>query len=225
MVSYYQNKLYPLQEKVLSLFSSLDLPFYLTGGTALSRHYLNHRYSDDLDLFVNSDPGFKDLIGSIESALKESCFSYKVLTRSPDFVRLQLTGKEEVSLKIDLVNDLVCHIGTYEYSEKLGRIDNIFNILSNKISAIPRLEIKDFADVVFISRTYQFNWRIIIEDALQKDTWVNPIDLARYFSELSTVQFEAIPWCVPVDLDQVIRDCSIVSADMVRGTENTLFKG
>jgi len=29
-------------------------PFYLTGGTALSRGYFNHRYSDDLDLFVNN---------------------------------------------------------------------------------------------------------------------------------------------------------------------------
>ena len=27
----------------------LALPFYLTGGTALSRHYFAHRYSDDLD--------------------------------------------------------------------------------------------------------------------------------------------------------------------------------
>ncbi|MBW7858763.1 MAG: nucleotidyl transferase AbiEii/AbiGii toxin family protein [Leptonema sp. (in: Bacteria)] len=29
--------------------SDLKLPFFLTGGTALSRFYLNHRYSDDLD--------------------------------------------------------------------------------------------------------------------------------------------------------------------------------
>ncbi len=30
----------------------LETPFYLTGGTALSRHYFNHRYSDDIVLFV-----------------------------------------------------------------------------------------------------------------------------------------------------------------------------
>ncbi|MCD4795127.1 MAG: nucleotidyl transferase AbiEii/AbiGii toxin family protein [Bacteroidales bacterium] len=29
------------------------MPFYLTGGTALVRFYLNHRYSEDLDFFVN----------------------------------------------------------------------------------------------------------------------------------------------------------------------------
>lgn len=43
----------------------LETPFYLTGGTALSRHYFNHRYSDDIVLFVNSNsnyPLFRDLI-------------------------------------------------------------------------------------------------------------------------------------------------------------------
>ena len=29
---------------------TLNQPFYLTGGTAVSRGYLHHRYSDDLDL-------------------------------------------------------------------------------------------------------------------------------------------------------------------------------
>jgi len=32
--------------------------FYLTGGTAVSRAYLQHRFSDDLDLFVNYDKRF-----------------------------------------------------------------------------------------------------------------------------------------------------------------------
>lgn len=56
--SYYNDTLYPLQDKVLKLIDDLDTPFYLTDGTALSRCYLNHRYSDDLDLFVNDKPHF-----------------------------------------------------------------------------------------------------------------------------------------------------------------------
>ncbi|MDR1421550.1 MAG: nucleotidyl transferase AbiEii/AbiGii toxin family protein, partial [Coriobacteriales bacterium] len=32
---------------------SCKTPFYLTGGTALSRIYYAHRFSDDLDFFVN----------------------------------------------------------------------------------------------------------------------------------------------------------------------------
>lgn len=41
--------LYSLQTKVLQLFKTLNGPFYLSGGTALGRFYLNHRYSADLD--------------------------------------------------------------------------------------------------------------------------------------------------------------------------------
>ena len=50
---YYQNILYPLQDKVLETIGKLPVRFYLTAGTALSRAYLHHRYSDDLDFFVN----------------------------------------------------------------------------------------------------------------------------------------------------------------------------
>lgn len=43
------TRLYHLQDEVLSLLGSMDLSLYLTGGTALSRFYLNHRYSEDLE--------------------------------------------------------------------------------------------------------------------------------------------------------------------------------
>ncbi|MEK6794959.1 MAG: nucleotidyl transferase AbiEii/AbiGii toxin family protein [Spirochaetota bacterium] len=45
----YENTLYPLQNKVCRLVEESGTPFYLTGGTALSRCYYHHRYSDDLD--------------------------------------------------------------------------------------------------------------------------------------------------------------------------------
>jgi len=54
----YFTKLYPLQDAVLASFATAETDFYLTGGTAASRGYLNHRFSDDLDLFVNDDSRF-----------------------------------------------------------------------------------------------------------------------------------------------------------------------
>ena len=50
------RKLYRLQDKFLNWWTNLGLPFYLTGGTALGRYYLEHRSSEDLDFFVNADP-------------------------------------------------------------------------------------------------------------------------------------------------------------------------
>jgi hypothetical protein len=44
-----------LQKKILILFKNLPdrEAFYLTGGTALSAFFLNHRKSNDLDFFTH----------------------------------------------------------------------------------------------------------------------------------------------------------------------------
>ncbi len=220
--SFYQNTLYPLQDYILALVSKLGLPFYLTGGTALSRHFLQHRYSDDLDLFVNGHPNFRELVAALESEFKSKQLSFQALARSADFVRLEVFGKDATPLKLDLVNDLAGHFGGFEESSSLGRVDNIFNILSNKISAIPRLEIKDFADVVCIAGKYRFNWEKVIGEALQKDEWVNPLDLARYFFELDAARFEQIRWIDPVRSDDIKKRCEQLADDIVRGSDNSL---
>lgn len=52
----YYQRLYKFQDQILKVIQQCDTEFYLTGGTALSRCYLDHRYSDDLDFFVNLSP-------------------------------------------------------------------------------------------------------------------------------------------------------------------------
>jgi len=56
--SHYFSRVYPLQDSVLSRLTALDTGLYLTGGTAASRGYLHHRFSDDLDLFANDAGDF-----------------------------------------------------------------------------------------------------------------------------------------------------------------------
>ena len=51
--NFFLRQLYPFQDQVLRIVSVADTQFHLTGGTALSRGYLQHRFSDDLDFFVN----------------------------------------------------------------------------------------------------------------------------------------------------------------------------
>jgi predicted nucleotidyltransferase component of viral defense system len=74
-VEYYNKIIYPLQDKTIPAFK--DSPFYLTGGTALSRGYYNHRYSDDLDYFVNFHPEFKRL-AQIQVDKLLTVFNHKV---------------------------------------------------------------------------------------------------------------------------------------------------
>ena len=56
--SFYFDVLYPLQDRVIQVINIADTEFYLTGGTAASRGYLQHRFSDDLDYFVNDNSRF-----------------------------------------------------------------------------------------------------------------------------------------------------------------------
>lgn len=81
---YYYKKLYPLQDKVLRIINDLDTGFYLTGGTASSRGYLHHRFSDDIALFVNDDHRFglwADRIIHSVSASAEKKWGIEVLQR------------------------------------------------------------------------------------------------------------------------------------------------
>ena len=68
--------------------------FYLTGGTAPSRHYFNHRYSDDLVLFVNADPRFSEWVQRIFQELEKSAdedffrIDYHRIVRSESFTQM-----------------------------------------------------------------------------------------------------------------------------------------
>jgi predicted nucleotidyltransferase component of viral defense system len=166
---YYQNKAFSFQDEVLRLIQKAGSPFYLTGGTALSRCYLHHRYSDDLDLFVNADLNFKTNCDKILSVLKErSGWKTEVGTVAETFVRLMLE-KEGAFLKVDLVNDIRFHWGGFQECSIYYRVDNQRDILSNKLRSLSRRDIKDLADILFIAQTYEFEWEEIFEDAKQKD--------------------------------------------------------
>jgi hypothetical protein len=78
----------------LRVITACDTDFYLTGGTALSRVYLHHRFSDDLDLFVNyasikdTDPRFRLYCDEVLNALVSTAdWQVRVTIRQPFFMR------------------------------------------------------------------------------------------------------------------------------------------
>jgi hypothetical protein len=176
---YYFNLLYPLQDKILKIIDGLATGFYLTGGTVLGRHYLHHRYSDDLDFFMNAQPDFHKQVDKIITALNNN-FTHSVSAglKEDTFVRVFISEKD-VLLKIDFINDVPFHSGVLSVSSLFSKTDSIQNILSNKISALSRDESKDFADLLFISLSFAFNWEQVINEARQKDDWVNELDISK----------------------------------------------
>jgi len=161
------QKFYALQDKVLDRIFSFEHDFYLTGGTCLSRFYQGKRYSDDLDFFANSSNIFGFNLKKIKALLAEN-FDLEIEIEVKDFSRM----KVDHSLQLDFVNDRVPHYKDLVMLKNGYVIDNIENILSNKITAVMgRDDPKDIFDIYLIARFYSFDWQEIIHSAKEKTSF------------------------------------------------------
>lgn len=202
---FYLHSLYPFQDRVFNALSQVDTGFYLTGGTALSRAYLNHRFSDDLDFFANDDEKFM-LWGDrvIQQLLRSSGWKMQVLMREERYVRLNL-AQSEIELKIELVNDVPSRIGSPWLHPVLGRIDTAENILANKVTAVlDRSAPKDLADIWGLCCQKGLSLVDAITGAQGKAAGVFPADLARVLCSTTRVDWELVRWITPPDPDLYI---------------------
>ena len=176
------SKLYHFQDKFPLWWASLELPFYLTGGTALGRFYLNHRYSDDLDFFLNADPRYSEYITELQKSISSHFNVNRIQSLfSDDFTRLFINDGDQ-ALKVEFINDVDYHVGL-PLKYQFGLIDTPVNILSNKITAlVGRDEPKDIFDIIHLSQKYAFSWVDIFEHAKRKAA-INELDVEeRLFS-------------------------------------------
>jgi len=220
--AYYLDRLYPFQDQILKIIETLGLDFYLTGGTALGRCYLHHRYSDALDFFVNHHNEFKKQCTMAITAIKSN-WNCDIATTSDSFVRIFVEA-DRVVLKIDFVNDIPFHFGEIARSHLFHRVDNWRNILSNKICALSRLEAKDIVDILFIGRKYPFEWEEIVGEAKEKDLWVDPIEICRIISQFPVHLIDEIKWVIDVNTAKLKEDLNVLHDDIFSGNSNSLFK-
>ncbi|TAF74494.1 MAG: hypothetical protein EAZ53_08910 [Bacteroidetes bacterium] len=216
---YYQSKLYPLQDKVLKIIEHNGTDFYLTGGTAISRAYFNHRFSDDLDFFVNHNPDFLNEFKSIYSLFKD--FDIKTSTLSESFARVFITEGDCV-LKMDFVNDVKFRKGEVIPTPLFYRTDTVLNILSNKISALTRDEPKDISDILVISSNTNFNWIEIIDDAKNKDMSVDELEIVKTLTNFDINRLKSIHWLYDIDIFKMENQLNIIIQDILMGSQNSL---
>lgn len=202
---YYFRQLYPLQDRLLRAFGAADTSFYLSGGTAASRGYLQHRFSDDLDLFVNDEPRFA-LWGQrlIDSLVRLPELKVNVLLREERFVRFEVL-QGEVFLKIELVNDVPAHVGEVRLDPVLGRLDSPENILANKLTALlDREEPKDLADVWGFACKLGLSIADAITSAQSKAAGVFPADIARVLLNATPEDWSVVRWIEAPPADQFV---------------------
>jgi hypothetical protein len=220
--NYYQNTLYPLQDRVLRMMEKLPVDFYLTGGTALSRAYLNHRYSDDLDFFLNNEPKFSNQVETFVKALNETRLKFEISVTGDSFARLFIYEADSV-LKIDFVNDIPYRTGLPVITPLYNKTDIIPNILTNKLTALGRYSAKDIVDLVFISLNFSFNWVEIMKEAAEKDMWINAIEASKILDSFPLTKLEEIVWVKPLnDVNLFEKHLHILIGDILKGGENSL---
>lgn len=214
--AYYFEQLYPLQDQVLSLIDAQATGFYLTGGTALARAYLQHRFSDDLDLFVNLNPAFGDWCGRvIDALLRFEPQQTQVILRQQYFARVLLTHKE-ITLKIELINDVPSHIGEIQQHPLLGRVDSPENILANKLTALlGREEPRDLADVWGLCTKLGLSIQAAIEGATSKATGIYPLDLARRLCSAIHKDWEQVRWIEAPDPTRYLAELNQLGEQLI----------
>jgi len=166
----------PLQKAFLQAFfaTSVGQRFFLTGGSALAAFHLQHRFSDDLDIFTLDDQALEASVRPVETIALELNCELERTRVSQYFQQFFLKHPEQsVPLKIDMVRDF-----GPQYGERFIRegiiVDSLDNIAANKVLAIfGRADIKDFVDLYLILQA-GYDLDQLFEKAREKDlglTW------------------------------------------------------
>ena len=193
----------------------------------MSRGYLNHRYSDDLDLFVNNDADFQSHIEKAISAFETEGFSIDFSDASSvSFTRIFLNrnknGLNKSGLKIDFVNDIDIHFGDIQNTNVYYQTDSLRNILSNKYTALYRISVKDAVDICEIAQTLPFDWKDIINEANQKEAGIDLKEVVQIFASFDDDTLRSVKWAKTPNIPKLRQIISTIAFDMLKQQKNSL---
>jgi hypothetical protein len=97
------------------------------------------------------------------------------------------------------------------------RTDSIRNILSNKLTALTRLEGKDVADIREITLHETIDWATIIKEARQKEAGLDFTYIANLMTSMPQSEFETIAWTKKPDLQEFRNDTDRIAYEMMSG--------
>ena len=177
--------------------------FFLTGGTALSAFYLQHRYSEDLDLFTLDGDAFDRVPLYVADTAVRATASVASLQTAPQFHRYKISRKEE-SVIVDFVREVVPQVSVEKNRFDDIVVDTLDDIAANKVcTVVSRAEVKDYIDLYFLARA-GYPLENYIEAAQRKDAGVSQATLAFLLSEfrLSKVPDFMIAAISPADVQE-----------------------
>lgn len=186
------NSLTKLQQIIFDEVSKdkyLRSSFYLTGGTALSAFYLNHRESEDLDFF--SEKPYNNLLVLEKVTQWAQKYKAKLDQRSIEDLQIfNLTFRKDTKTKIDF--------SSYPYKKiKKGKkvqgveIDSKLDIAINKLLTInQRSAVKDFVDLYFLLKEFSL-WDLVDGVKIKFGLKLEPVMIGSNF--LKVLEFDVLP--------------------------------
>jgi predicted nucleotidyltransferase component of viral defense system len=216
----------PLQERVLqALFDNglADRGYYLTGGTALAEFYLQHRYSDDLDLFTRKPGLLHDDFALLESLLTSLGFVITSRNLTAEYARLfvAIADQQEESVKVEFAKDAGAIMAPAEIHDQVV-VDSFEDIAVNKICAILNRqpsESKDFCDLFFILRESRFSLDYLIRRAQEKEAAFDTEEgiLGFAVNLLSVEEFTLLPRMIkPLSLEELQKFFIPVAEELIQ---------
>jgi hypothetical protein len=174
--AHFEGVLYRLQDRILAVAATYGDALVLTGGTALARLYLHHRYSDDLDLFTQHGHA-GDLGRDFANELRSSGMTVEPVTESVAFMRMWV-GDGSRRIQVDVAPDsrrleppAPSALGVHAHVLR--------DIAANKIGAFEdRAEVKDAVDLYYLTR--RFTWPQLFADAETKRVPIAYEDLSHF---------------------------------------------
>ena len=144
------DKLRPLQRRILRTLAPLDPPWTLTGGGALAGVYLGHRPTRDLDLFWRERAELGPSPADAQRLLRAGDLGVVALRTAPMFVELRVSDRSDVCI-VDLVAEPMVALEPLQYvtiDEVIVAVDSMHEILVNKLVALLGwVELRDLQDV------------------------------------------------------------------------------
>lgn len=215
-----------LQEKVLvTLFDNGlgERGYYLTGGTALSEFYLQHRHSDDLDFFTRNQHDMERDFEAFQNVLTSSGFEITQENLRPEqaIFFLRPTGQATDPLKIEFARDVPTRMAPPHVVGKIV-VDSFEDIAVNKVCAILNRdppEPKDFADLFFILAESSYSVDYLLSRAREKEAFLDQEEGVLTFATnlLAVDRFEMLPRMLkPLSLETLRARILPVADDILR---------
>lgn len=163
--------------------------YYFTGGTPLAAFYLQHRLSEDIDLFSEGEvhiPSVRAFLKKNEHTLGITKTDYRQFLSLHSF---QLFFSKANILKVDFSYYPFPQIEKGMTYKNIP-VDSTLDIAVNKVQTIatkPRA--RDFIDIYFLIRKKGYRFRELLENARNKFDWhSDPIQLGSRLLQAAEVK-------------------------------------